>query len=331
MADKKIDISAVAAGPYVSLPPRQSWMCQKVAQAFNLDTVFESNKEIEQYFIDNLGKIDAFLTKLDTPPRLFFFYQQKTPGQGKKEIFCSTGENTKLEGKCVYFVRDVSNHKPVKTTVANDNDVLCGEVNSNILHSMVATLSEVYTPFLKSKDEWGSIKEDKTRKVFLNETGKFADTIKRKITNLRGDVELYTPTAMADPIEQKPNAYEVACKEHKIVSSFRGVVDGWCKDVYAYIKSTDGVDAAQIAASGGAGALVPVSSIDRKTGVGAAAAHVAQQAAAAYEPGPEVEIEYWSRRLLTLISITEQLKTKNNRVVTGVLKQYVSIVLTSAF
>jgi dynein heavy chain len=33
-----------------------------------------------------------------------------------------------------------------------------------------------------------------------------------------------------------------------------------------------------------------------------------------------VEIEYWSRRMLTLISITEQLKTKPSRVVTGVLK-----------
>ena len=35
---------------------------------------------------------------------------------------------------------------------------------------------------------------------------------------------------------------------------------------------------------------------------------------------PEEEIENWSKRLLTLISITEQLKTKQNRVVTGVLK-----------
>lgn len=38
------------------------------------------------------------------------------------------------------------------------------------------------------------------------------------------------------------------------------------------------------------------------------------------DSGPDVEIEYWSRRMLTLISITEQLKTKPNRVVTGVLK-----------
>ena len=33
-----------------------------------------------------------------------------------------------------------------------------------------------------------------------------------------------------------------------------------------------------------------------------------------------MEIEYWSRRMLTLVSITEQLKSKPNRVVTGVLR-----------
>ena len=33
-----------------------------------------------------------------------------------------------------------------------------------------------------------------------------------------------------------------------------------------------------------------------------------------------LQIEYWSRRMLTLISITEQLKTKQSRVVTGVMK-----------
>ncbi len=88
-------------------------------------------EQVEQYFVDNLPKIDAFLTKLDTPPRLFFFHQQKVPGQGKKELFASTGEGVKLEGKCVYFVRE----KPCKTSVANDSDLLCGEVNSSILHS----------------------------------------------------------------------------------------------------------------------------------------------------------------------------------------------------
>jgi len=39
--------------------------------------------------------------------------------------------------------------------------------------------------------------------------------------------------------------------------------------------------------------------------------------------GPDVEIEYWTRRMLTLISITEQLKSKGHRIVTGVLKAYV--------
>jgi dynein heavy chain len=41
---------------------------------------------------------------------------------------------------------------------------------------------------------------------------------------------------------------------------------------------------------------------------------------ASNEKGPDEEIEYWCRRMLTLISITEQLKSKPNRVVTGVLK-----------
>ncbi len=46
----------------------------------------------------------------------------------------------------------------------------------------------------------------------------------------------------------------------------------------------------------------------------------AAAASGTLQGGPEVEIEYWTRRMPTLISVTEQLKSRRNRVVTGVLK-----------
>jgi dynein heavy chain len=99
-------------------------------------------------------------------------------------------------------------------------------------------------------------------------------------------VELRAPESPHDKIEQKPAAYARAAKDPEVLTHFQGIVTSWCDQITKYMEDDPSNQP-----------------IDPKV-----------------DSGPDVEIEYWSRRMLTLISITEQLKTKPSRVVTGVLK-----------
>lgn len=233
---------------------------------------------------DHKKKIDLFLQDPKSPPKLFFFYQ---PRQFKvAELFLSVGgDGEKLEGKCLYFLRDAG-AKPVNTKVGQDHTVLAGEITADILATFQQTLSQVYAPLLARQNEWGAIRREKERKAFLDQLGKFEEELKRKIANLRGDVELRTPAAPFDKIEQKPASYAKAAKDRATLNHFQDIVSSWCEQITKYMEDDQ--------------SNTPL--------------------AASNEKGPDEEIEYWCRRMLTLISITEQLKSKPNRVVTGVLK-----------
>lgn len=237
----------------------------------------------EKCIRDNKKKIDTFLSDVKSPPKLFFFFQ---PRQFKvSELFLSVGgDGEKLEGKCLYFLRDTN--KPVVTKVGQDHTVLAGEITQDILQTFQATLQNVYGPLLSKQNEWGAIKREKERKQFLDHLSKFDQELQRKIANLRGDVELRTPTAPFDKIEQKPASYAKAAKDKQVLDHFQDIVASWCEQITKYMEDDQ--------------SNTPLLAVN--------------------ETGPDVEIEYWCRRMLTLISITEQLKSKPNRVVTGVLK-----------
>jgi len=253
-------------------------MVQKVALSFNLPEA-----ESEKCFRDHLKLVDQFMSDMTVPPKLFVFYQ---PRQAKTpELFITAGSDMdKLEGKCVYFIRD--SVKPISNKVAQDSTVICGETSGNLLQVYEDVLSQIYAPIITNLDEWGKISDENQKKTFITDVMKFDENIKSKLENLRGDVELKTPEAPHDKIEQKPVSYSKASLDSECLKHFVGIVTSWCDTITKYLKDDP--------------SSIPLKP-DNMT-------------------GPKVEIEHWSRRLLTLISITEQLKSKPNRVVTGVLK-----------
>lgn len=263
----------------MSLPARQQWMSDMIAQSFGLEP-----DEVKAYVTKNKASVDQFLTDLESHPRLFFFHQPRKAGSPKRELSMTLGPEEKLTSKCVYFLRE--SQKPVKQTAASDDSVVCGELNPNILQVYESTLSQVYRPMLEHQAAWGEISEDKERRPFLKETSKFVSNLQRKIDNLRGDVELETPHSPFDTVEQKPSAYSKAAEDPLCLKHFHSIVESWISTISKYISNDPSV--------------VPLNRNDLS--------------------GPDVEIEYWSRRKLTLISITEQLKARANRTVTGVLR-----------
>ena len=80
----------------------------------------------------------------------------------------------------------------------------------------------MYAPLLKAQDSWGEIRREKEKKGFLDQLVKFDDELKHKISNLRGDVELATPDAPYDKIEQKPAEYQKAATDAKVLAHFQG-------------------------------------------------------------------------------------------------------------
>ena len=72
---------------------RYKWMCDKLVSSFALDE--KKAPAAQQCMMDNMARIQSFCTDVSTPPKLFFFYQERdTPG--KKEMFLSNGLTTIL-------------------------------------------------------------------------------------------------------------------------------------------------------------------------------------------------------------------------------------------
>lgn len=257
---------------------RVLWMKTKIMLSFAID-----DETVSKCLTDNFKRLESFFKDMDSLPKLFFYYQ---PRQFKKnELFMSVvGDGDKLEGKCVYFLRNST--KPIKDGTDQDQTVLFGELSAKLLETFEETLASVYSPLLASNTEWGQIKLEKDKQEFISKIVKFHEQLKRKIANLRGDVELKLPQPPHDKIEQKPAAYAKAAKDPEVLKHFQSIVTSWCEQITKYVENDE-------------------STLPIKKDV---------------QTGPEKEIEYWSRRMLTLISITEQLKTKQSRVVTGVLK-----------
>jgi dynein heavy chain len=262
----------------MATPKRVEWMMKKVELAFSL-----ANAEVDKVIKANQKKVDSFLEDVESPSKLFFFFQ---PRQFKKpELYISAvGDGDKLVGKCVYFLRN--SDKPIKTTVYSDQTVISGEISDQLLNNLEQSISSVYMPVLKSTEKWGSITQDDQKKEFIQHVDKFHGDLQKKIQNLSGDVKLSAPEAPYDKIEQKPASYARAARDPEVLKNFQSILQSWCDQIATYMEQDP--------------SKVPLSE--------------------KCEDGPDSEIEYWSRRMLTLISVTEQLKAKPSRIVTGVLK-----------
>lgn len=166
------------------------------------------------------------------------------------QLSVAAGDLDKIVGKVVYFVRDTK--KPVKLSTAQDATVICGEIAAEILQSFEGTLSRVFEPVLAQQQEWGHIRESKDKGQFINQVHKFGEDLKRKVQNLRGDVELRQPEAPYDDIDNVPAAFVEPALDQKCIAHFSGVllsllpwcscfaadiVKDWCNSISQYMNN----------------------------------------------------------------------------------------------
>jgi dynein heavy chain, axonemal len=236
---------------------------------------------------------------------IFVYYQKPfrtDPDTGEirdlstqKEFVITDGSNIKLRGYGIYFVR-TNSERPINEKVANDEEVLFGEVSEHSVNTLNTTINSIYKPMIENltKDEWG-VCEAEQKQEFGHVFDKFANELNEALRSIQGNVQL-------DPF---PSEYEATVKQlfagnHKsndvtqMIDAFLRLLDRW---FFVVQETLDGHDT------------------ELKDGKDA---------------GPRQELDYWKMRMRKLTGISEQLRSKNCRTVHDSLKKYHELASDSA-
>jgi dynein heavy chain len=204
-------------------------------------------------------------------------------------LVCSAPEVNNQRKAC-YFLRQ--SDKPINCKFATDATVTFGELLPGLLTLWKSSVEKVFAPILREKDDWGQANNAKECGDFLDQTDDFVAGLERQLGNLKGEVELRMPMFDFSPFELKPAVYTKLAAHKELITESAVVLKEWADKVRAYLNTQNTVNLADLSPS----------------------------------EGPKVEIEYWGRKMLTLQSILDQLKTKPGRGVLGVFGAYVKSV-----
>ena len=194
----------------------------------------------------------------------------------------TNGESLRMKSTAMFALRTSSKGVGMRTY---EQDVSCGVLESggSAMDAYRALVTELYLPVLREQSSWGKNSEESTAE-FLSSAGKFSATLTEAVGNLQGGIELKKPEKkFVDTIpELKPNALSRAAADNETLEHFEHVLENWCKETERLLD--DGA-----------------SSLSDNDDV-----------------GPDTELEFWRNRLAKFNSITEQLKSKECKLVIGV-------------
>jgi hypothetical protein len=102
----------------------------------------------------------------------------------------------------VYFVHITEPGKPpkpIKVDVAQDNDVLFGEISESTVTSLDTIINRVFKPMVDRYDDWGSC-EIEQRKEFNSVFDKFASELREALKSMQTNITLehFNPKWEAD-------------------------------------------------------------------------------------------------------------------------------------
>jgi dynein heavy chain len=270
-------------------------MAANVAAAFG---IVEKTQQVEEFFgeYNNLKKLSDFLEGKSKHKHIFVFYQKPDipndlgeliDAKGDAKIMITTGEHEdmRIKSEAVYFLRNVPDQKPVKLDVLCDAELLFGEMAASPLESLDTGLMEVFRPLVCQSTcfDWGSCRTEQAE-TFRTSLTKFTSELSLGVKSLCSGIDLPAPE-VPSPNIFLTNSQDVAAEHPDFVRHCENILEIWCGQVEKYLgESLDG----QQKLSG--------------------------------EPGPRTEMEFWRNRLHQITSITEQLKTKERKLVFSLLQ-----------
>lgn len=325
---------------------RHRWIIQRL----QLGLGFPDEAQVEELLKTNriMDKLAHFF-RADGPSIVFFSYQARSNPDGtisnsnssgdgsdrRKELFIADGLDDAFRGRALFFAKvppsessldsddlsilstrsasltpdssddagpetdaqrsstaalapaTYSNGGEIDPAVANDHRLTFGVLDASVLLSLETTLSQLYAPLMLTADrdddpggEWGQADTD-ARTEFLHGLKLFVTDVQENLKAMSTGLDLRKPDKRYDPADTR--SLSQLSTDDSAVLHFVELMKEWCKQTEAYLEDND------------------------------------QARWESHEAGPDTELEYWKRRLQRLMGITEQLKTKECKMVTGVL------------
>ena len=202
-------------------------------------------------------------------------------GEGAKQLFFTDGTGPRLRGKGIYFLRTTDAEDGVDLGKASDDTVLFGEIGEQPLQVLESTLNTVYKPHFEASGDWGKARKPQT-KEFLKEVDKFLGGVQASLKSLGDGIDLPKPEKRYD-LDNVARLTAQSKEDPAMIKSFEAILESWCTRIQKYLDDKE------------------------------------PSAFTAADAGPLNILEYWRRRMQSLTSITEQLKTKDCKAVVSVL------------
>jgi dynein heavy chain len=265
-------------------------VCRQIAKAFDLP-IFQVEGHLAQE--PSASAIAAFL-KPDGPAKLLI-YMGSGKGFADEEgemyeddevrVFVATGEADIFARRGVLLLKS-SEAVAIDSPAALDAHVSCTVVLGSPVKSLLATLEHAFQPVLSSAvGTWGAQLADSGEELFSG-VGKYVGMLADAVHTVEGGIELARPSMRnTEAVELKPPAFARIAQNPEVIESYEGAVAAWCVTVEELLTAVPG-----------AAVLVPEG-----------------------DEGPSTELEYWKGRMQRFASVSEQLRSRENRVVLGVL------------
>eukprot|EP00798_Chlamydomonas_sp_ICE-L_P031303 gene31303-6451_t len=256
---------------------RHRTIATKIVEAYGLP-----ENAVEKQILADKVKVNAFFDG-SGPPSLVYLYEiplekgkdGNYAPSGTKPTLHRLGPNERVHGKVVYFVR--LNAKGISERNI-EGDMGSGEVSGSALENFRAMVSDLYLPIVQEQGTWGKVQPEHSAE-FVSWTSKFGSMLTEAVNTVNGGVELVKPEPKyVDQYELKPTTINAALGDESCMTNLEDCITEWCKETETLLAETNRIKDGE-------------------------------------EPGPDTELEYWRTRMSNFNSITEQLKTKECKLV----------------
>ena len=108
-------------------------------------------------------------------------------------LFITQGDTERIKEKAVYFIRNLpENKKTINLTEANDNEIVYGELSSNVLMQLNNMMELVYFPMIErlEQKEWEKCEEE-SRFDFVSLSKKFSQEVFESIKSIQPGQEIF--------------------------------------------------------------------------------------------------------------------------------------------
>jgi dynein heavy chain len=280
----------------MALQERHKWMAANVAAAFNMsDKVNQIEETLGEY--NNLKKLNDFLEGKSKHKHIFIYHQKAdmpndmgelVDAKGEPKTMITTGEHEdmRIKSRAVYFLRNVPDQKAVKVDVACDGELLFGEMAASPLESLNTGLMDVFKPLIHNYQgpDWASCDAEQASE-FRQSFDRFTMELSEGIKSLSGGIDLPSPEPSNIELQRGISHTEIAKDHPELVAKYEALLETWCRQIEQYLEET-------------------LEGQQKESG----------------DPGPRTELDFWRNRLQKITSITEQLKTKERKMVLTLLQ-----------